>query len=286
MQHASAPTRHFLVLLLFVAPLAVFAQDKGPTDFTCDFRNQRELPAGLELVNDRDREFCRLEPEGLRITIPRTATHGLGGVGVRTTFAMPGDFDVIVTAQVLSAERPPTGSGSGITMYLPTVTGKDAVFIGRMHTKKGKQILLCSRQHIDETGQHWAQHPRPCEESLLRIRLKRTGKTVSYQFAPGVEGGTFEEVHREEFGDDPIERIRLTAANQQTEAAMDIRVLQLQVRSDFPPLPAEPRAERAGLRLVKLLLVGIGAVLVAGLAAYVWKRRRSFDSCRGVSTFS
>jgi hypothetical protein len=261
-------------LLAAVVCLPAPVQGQRPVDFYCDFRKEA-LPAEIDWCNDPNGEFLHADREGLRIRVPRDVKHGSGGVGVRINVELHGDFDIITTVEVLKLEPPPSGSGAGITLYLPNVAGTEAYLLGRMMGPKGSQFLLSSQQFTEPQNSRWKLHHTPCQETLLRLRLQRTHTTLSYQFAPGRDG-PFQEIHRKEVDPGPIKRIRFTAANQQLPAAMEVRFIDFHARTAPAAAAgeraaAEPAAPRPWTSLLFVFLVGLVALL---LGVYWLNRRR------------
>jgi hypothetical protein len=112
-----------------------------------------------------------------------------------------------------------------------------------------------------------------------RLRLKRTGTTLYFLWAPQNAGENFEEVHRCEFGTGDINFVwvELNSNAGRRSGALDVRLLDLKVRSTTPagaPLsvPEDGRAPRSKV----WLLAGGGlflAILLALVMALVVRRR-------------
>src|SRR3712207_3552998 len=99
-----------LALVAFLCSDAAWAQQA--IDAHYDFRNKAPLPEGLKLIVPDVNEVVTVEDAGLRFTLPATRREG-HPVGVATTYALAGDFEVIGTYEMLSVERAPTGYGVG-----------------------------------------------------------------------------------------------------------------------------------------------------------------------------
>jgi hypothetical protein len=221
----------------------------------------------LPLHNDPDGEYCRFEAEGLHITVPKGIIHGEGGVGVRALVGLRGDFEVTATIELLNVDRPPSGTGAGVGLYLPT-TGASATFIGRLLGPRGRQFILCSIQN----GTQWKQHWTDCSASLLRLRMQRIGTMIIYSFAPGMTGGDFHELHRAELNAADIRLSRFTAVNNKTPCAVDVRLIDLRLRAG-PPIgdatiaaPARPRRWLFASAVLMLAFTGV-------LGALLYRRR-------------
>jgi serine/threonine protein kinase len=253
------------------------AQRAEPMEFSCDLRG-KPPPPELTWLNAEEGKFFRFEPEGLRITLPDSWAHPWGGVGLRTAFGFGGDFEVTAAFEILDAERPPGGFGVGVGIALSTgkvealnQNSRDASF-SRLQRASGNQMLLWNQSVLGrETNKiGWPEGSVPCTDTVLHLRLKRTGTTLSFQWAPGATGADFTELHRSEFGSEDIGRLRFTAITGQRPCKLDVRLLSLQIRSqtgDRPTVQVRPPGRKLWL------LLALGIALTAGLALAL--RRRS-----------
>jgi hypothetical protein len=215
--------RLLLAALALAVPAAAQAAEELPFAFYHDFRG-KPIPAELTFFNADEGKFFKEEPEGLRITLPNTWTHKWGGVGFRTSFGFGGDFEVTATVEILHNETPRSGYGVGALLALSTQASRAS--LGRLVRPDGRQIIL-----VERNRPKWAEERVPCDDAVVRLRLKRTGPTLYFLWAPGTAGNDFQEVHQCEFGSDDIERIRLSGITGQQPCNLDVRLIDLRVRS-------------------------------------------------------
>jgi DNA-directed RNA polymerase subunit RPC12/RpoP len=255
------------------------ARAQEPVDFYHNFRKSA-LPPGWEQIPQRpeDAEQFHFEPEGLRITFP--ADRVQPETGVRGHPPLAGDFEVTATVEVLRLEPPTSGYGAGVGIAVETAT--QLAYLKRQITPKGKHIVLWGRRRRDaETKKDlWFQNGPPCSETLLRLRLKRAGDTLSYWWAPGADGDDFQEVlwsrGKIPFGSEPVQNVRVTAGNGRLAALMEVRLLDLRIRSgttlsEAPRTEPAPRGGRRWLILAGVVIIGIG--MAAGIVVALRRRR-------------
>jgi regulation of enolase protein 1 (concanavalin A-like superfamily)/predicted RNA-binding Zn-ribbon protein involved in translation (DUF1610 family) len=105
-----------------------------------------------------------------------------------------------------------------------------------------------------------------------KLRLKRTGTTLSYLWAPGATGEAFRTIHQCDFGPEPIQSVRLTAVTGRQPRKVDVRLIDLRVRSGPASPPSSfPRPKRW---LLALAALGFILVLLSALSVLLHVRRR------------
>lgn len=271
--------RHAVVLVA-LATASLVAEPTGAQELAAvyehDFRG-RPLPPELGWFNAEGGKFFHEEPQGLRISLPNTWSHPWGGVGFRTSFGFGGDFEVTTAFEILHAEQPPSGFGTGITLYLAMAEGPRGAGFCRILRPNGKHVLLCNQALLPPGKKQvqWPEKTFPCDETAGRLRLKREGTMLSYLWAPGISGGDFGELDRIEFSAGDVERVRLVGTTAQKPLQLDLRLLHLQIRSQTSTLqtaaatPGPPAHSAARLSLVLAILTALSAA--AGVA--LWARR-------------
>jgi hypothetical protein len=270
--------RFGLPLLALALAGAARGQDKATADFHQDFRNQ-PLAGVLRLLNDPTGALCRTEPTGLRVAVPKSLIYASGdGVGIQALVPLHGDFEVIATIELLDVETPRSGAGAGVALYLPTVAGAGAL-LGRVVDMNGRHVILCGRHSpaLAKKDPTWERHATFCADDKLSLRLRRTGPTLSYQFAPGTEGTDYHELQRLDFGGDDIKHVRFSAINNRTHCALDVRLIDLHIRSGAGIVePAGVALSSNGTRRwhLSITLLGCAAVLAAAWLFWVLARRK------------
>jgi hypothetical protein len=234
-------------------------------DYYHDFRG-RPLPADLNLFNAKGDASIKEEPEGLRITIPETWIHPPNGVGIRTAFGFHGDFEATTTIEILDAQTPPGGFGVGVVFYVAQQGGGGAG-INRLMRAGGNDRIVCDQAEKGDLKRF------ACTDKVLRMRLKRTGTTLAFLWAPGAAGSDFTEIHRCEFGNASIDRIRLAATTGRQPSRVDVRLIDLRVRSGWANDSAPPESSRAWMLWVGLALAALGVSLILGIALAIRRSR-------------
>jgi hypothetical protein len=93
----------------------------------------------------------------------------------------------------------------------------------------GRSVVVWDRSPGDK--EKFEGGDKPCEEKLVRLRLKRTGTLWSYQWAAGEQGEEFAEIHQCRFGDAEIKQVVLRCATGGQPCKADVRFLSLSIRS-------------------------------------------------------
>jgi hypothetical protein len=277
-----------LLLLVCLAGLFLLPAGQAPVSgpppagglrdqFALDCRG-RPLPADMTLFGPMDECSIKEEPEGLRLTLPRNrkdfATAGLSfpmGVG--------GDFEITLAFEVLEADEPgPASYGMGVMLsvnesgrvgcMLRAVRGQ-VISWDHWATVGGKRVLLCGGT--------------PSGGKVGRIRLARTGTTLHYLWSPDMSGEDFRESHQCEcsFLAEAVSlvRVELNADVGRRPGTLDVRLLELKVRSATPEAGPISGAEdeRPARSKGWLVAVGILALVLLLSVPLVWlsTRRRS-----------
>jgi hypothetical protein len=249
---------------------------ESPTEFYHDFRSQL-IPPGLTPFGDPEGQLVRAEPEGLRITLPKDR-ESLSAVGFATEFGMQGDFEMTMTYEILEAEEPPSGYGVGVGMFVKKADpSPEAATLSRMVRARVKEVVLWDRS-VEVLGgkPRIEEGVSPSPAKVGRLRMKRTGTTLYYLWAPGTTGEDFQEVQRCEFGADAIKRMTVSALTGRQPCHLDARLIDWRIRSGIPSggtatveLPA-PAAQKSRW---KLWLGGGILGLAVTLSVGVWLHR-------------
>jgi len=246
-------------------------------EFHHDFRG-RPLPAELTLF-PLESPFAKEEPEGLRITLPRDRKY-LAPVGVRTSLPVQGNFEITAVFQILEAETPTDGFGVGVTVYVQKAPPRDeGATLCRFVRAKGKQILFWDRSIVrpgEETK--FDGGSSPCTANEFRLRLKRQGTTLHYQWAAGTAGEDFQEIHKLDFGADDLKLVELRWTTGRQPCNLDARILDLRIRSKEPAVAApapEPAAEPPSkYRRLWWLAGGLAGIVGLWLLLLLFRRFR------------
>jgi serine/threonine-protein kinase len=242
-----------------------------PPDCYYDFRG-RPLPPELTVFGDN--RFLQFEPEGLRITLPKDR-EDLEGVCIARDFEAVGDFEFTSTFEILHAETPPPSYGVGASLFVRKAPPlKASAAVCRLVRANGQQLVLWDQAlEVPERGVklETASGGFPCTDTVGRLRLKRTGTTVHCLWAPGTAGEDFREIHRCEFGPEPVGRVVVSGGTGRKPCALDVRILDLRLRvapvAGLRPAAAPPSGSGKVwlvLALVIPLAVGVGLAVRRG----------------------
>jgi hypothetical protein len=217
-------------------------------------------------------KLLRAEPQGLRITLP-AQRNSRQPVGFTTRFALRGDFEITLAYEVVRVEKPTTGYGAGINIWIRAHNLKqDAATIGRMVDTGGKQYFGSHRAFDLPDGKRQNQigKPHPTEKGSGKLRLARSGPTLKYLVAEG-DSNQFQEVYESEFGADDVDMVRFAVENWGSPTIADFRIKSLNIRADaFPTsLPPIPRPRKPW---VVWLAVALSVAILAGLGVWLWLR--------------
>ena len=254
-----------------------------PFEFYHDFRGQPK-PAELTWFGVKKDNLVKEQPDGLRITLPKTFIHDWGGVGITTAFGFKGDFEVTTSFEILQADKPP-GNNVRVGVLLAVSTGGDGIAsLARVINPKGEEVVFWDWHHDSRIS----ANVTPCTGREGRLRLKRTGNMLYYLWGAGTQGEDFQEIKQCEYGNGDIEHVRLVATTGRTPSTVDVRLLDLRIRTQSPgdlptpspktsgstgegPTSAPKTAGRSALWILAILIGGIA--MIGGLL--VWLRRRS-----------
>jgi hypothetical protein len=268
----------FVALALAQPP----AEDKKyPHDVHFDFRG-KPLPPELTLTPNGSEQFVKSEPEGLRITLPKDRAD-LAPVELRTRFMLKGDFEITAALEILQAEKPKGGFGVGASIFVNKLEPRaEGATFGWLLRSGGKELIFWDRGFVKkgEAPQYDIDY-RPCTDKSLRLRLKRTGAQLSYLLGIGLIGDQFEELPPKTFGPNDIERalVRITTGRQR--ASVDVRLIDLRIRSGAVPAAPIPVVEPPPVQpsrswLLAALCVALALTLPVTIifALLLFRRRR------------
>jgi predicted RNA-binding Zn-ribbon protein involved in translation (DUF1610 family) len=296
---------------IFLLPAIAFSQGEGPAlkaKFYEDFRKGDPKNAAMRPI--RDSNFV-WETGGARVLIPA----GQGKIpttGVSAAFQIKGDFEITASYEILKAEKPTDGYGVGVSMFVainPDNDGKLAVSLSRRLMPKGNQQFLAHRMKPDAKDLF---RTRPAKGNTGKLRVKRVGAMLSCfvadgdaDFVPIYVDGKAKKMDFD-FGADEIRYFQIGGDAGDSEAALDLRILDLTVHAEElpglsastpakpgPPTPAPPNILQAPqsetpARNWTAIGGGIGAVvllaLIGGGAFFFIRRRKNVTNVAASSS--
>jgi hypothetical protein len=262
-----SPLLHLAIALCLVLACSSTSgrADELPSEYYHDFRT-KPLPPELTYFNADDGSMFRQEPEGLRITIPKTMIHPWGGVGFRTSFGFKGDFEVTTTYEILQAEAPPAGGfGVGVCLYVAKPGTAGGSSLARLVRAGDTQVVFWDFDRGEGAPKpRWDGGMDHCADKVGRLRMKRTGTMLHHLWASGTQGDDFKEINQSEFGDDEIARVRLCALTGRQPCDVSVRLLDLRIRSqsmDQPVPVAVPRRQSVWWAVALVIVLSLGVFL-------------------------
>jgi DNA-directed RNA polymerase subunit RPC12/RpoP len=208
--------------------LAAFLPGQAPgTDFVHDFRGGN-MPSPNRMVLNGVDKMVEAKPEegGLRIKV--LANRGKAGAGLQTKFSLTGDFEITASYEILSFDKPATGYGVGVYLTISPAAWKNKrATLARCWTPQtgsGFQpvFILAGPVPINRTG--W----EPSETMKGQLRLRREGDKLFYLINEEV-GQPFREILQCDYGTEAVDMVRLVANPGSSPAAVDVRLLDIQM---------------------------------------------------------
>jgi hypothetical protein len=249
-------------------------EQPGATEIYQDFRRSRPLLPSLTLEGPDIDAVNKPEEEGLRIALPPTRRR-TAPVGVATTAALAGDFEITGTYEILNADRPPGGNGVGVALNIAS-TGSLRNFakVGRfLRANEGEAFVIES----------WGENQRdqylltcfPAQARKGRLRFAREGSIL--KFLAAEEGDAdLRTLYWREFGTDDVALMRFVVNNSGSPAGVEAHLVDLRIRSGRT-VPVQA-LNRSG-SLAAALLLGLAIMLALGIGVsgwyYVRARRRA-----------
>ncbi len=217
-----------------------------PLIFRQDFRNRPIDEQSLKYEPASAARHVQVEAEGLRISLPGEQVNRQP-TGFKTRFRVQGDFDVVVSYELLQADRPSKGPGIGVTLYLVCDNpAKDALMLGRVNRKEDNGYN-CNKMFKDANGKrHFLNEPVASQSRSGKLRLVRRGSVVTFLVAEeGFEA--FRKLCERELSDD-LAYVRVAGdAGNADSPPLEVRIVDFEVRGEQAPLaPLAPGDRPAG----------------------------------------
>ncbi len=279
----------FAIILSIGAAPHARAQRPGVKEFYQDFRGKKPLSDDWTLVgSDSDKEGITPENTGLRVQIQKTRK-SFQPVGVRLAHPWSGDFEMIARYEIVALEKPPPDAfavGVAINLLVKN-DAKQFAKLGRFLRNNGEHAFLveCLLKEPPRPTQHAFL---PAAANTGRLRLVREGAQLRYQAADGDEA--FEEIYRGEYTDADLEIVRFAANNNNGAGAVDVRLLEVCIRtlSAAPVAPdagdgrgpiaakqAEPQPSRLWLVVASVIGFSILLLFLIAIGAMIFLKRRA-----------
>ncbi len=261
----------------------------APVETYQDFRGKKPLQPFLKFTGPDINETKTFEDEGLRITLPATGRSNQP-VGITFTENLVGDFEVTGTYEMLSADKPGKGGGSGVALNIGLRPNMDIFAkVGRVvRVKEGESFVVEGWNRLLQ-GNNYMQTAFPAHERTGQIRLTREGSAILFRVAEPA-GAEFKSIYqRNDFGTEETSVVRFVVNNQGDTAGLSVRLIDFRIRaSKIQPadnnvgidFSKESNGESKGW-LAAGLIVGLMITLSIALGLWLFFRRRGPEAVIG-----
>jgi DNA-directed RNA polymerase subunit RPC12/RpoP len=283
-------------LLIFLAA-SLFAQGdaepkkKDPQEYHQSFKGLAEPPPGWEFYGPDAKTFVKFEPEGMRLTLPRGHPGHLAQVGLRARIAVEGDFDFVVSFEILKEPEPADAGKDQTRFTLDVVLDAPhhdvATLSRRVSVSGGHQFFPWMRVWDAPSGkpQQRGKKGYPAKAKTGRLRMVRTGSDLSCFVSEGADED-FTLLQKSPFSADTSIEVRFVGTTGGEKAALDVRLTGLTARAEkltgLPeaaldrkeggqdPLAANRhQTDRRGW-LAAALVIGLAIALAFAVAVGTW----------------
>jgi hypothetical protein len=269
----------FLFVVLLLGGGASFAaDDTKPSELKAKFHQDFRVAEINNPVLRRIGVGARWEPEGARITLPA----GMGvqpAAGVAPDIKLQGDFEITGAYEVLSADRPDTGYGVGVSLYAAIdPKTNDAVSLARRVMRDGAAKFVSNRMTPANGKLKDQVKTLPSAAPAGKMRIQRIGAQVRFSVAEG-DNQEFTPMDEVKFGTADVQFVQFSGNAGNSASGLDLRLLDLTVRAerflggDQPPVAAAEARSRGWLAAG----LGIVLVLTSSLALWLALRRRRVE---------
>jgi WD40 repeat protein len=248
------------------------------------FKGTTALPPELDFVGRNAEEWVKLDPGGVRITLPKGHLGDGPMIGVGTRFGIKGDFEITASFEVLAEPEPadagPNGTRCGLFVALQT----PKPIISRLSRaiRGNSRVAIAWSSLWDEAAGKTKQRFRgsPTEAKWGKLRLIRSGPVLSYALA--ADGASdYMGIDETPFAADDVKTVSLVGQTGSPQAWLDVRFTDVRIRADSLPGMSEPEwSDPAAAAEAKKGWLGAGLVIalltVTGVVvgAVVYSRRR------------
>jgi hypothetical protein len=254
-------------------------------EFEQSFKGGTDIPRGFELSGPLADQDVKVEPAGLRITLPPGSNGNGQGTGLSSTFGVKGDFEITVAFEILQETPPapptPGGPDRQTRFTLGATLDREGfnmtTFSRRVHANADTQFLAWVTLWDEAAGKNRQKAKGfPTTAMTGRIRLARTGAILSYSAAEGPVG-EFVVLQQYPFGAEDLKHVGLVGATDDAQGSLDVRVTDFHVRAEaLPNLPAAAPAKAGGegwLMAAALLGLATALPLLAALGVRLYAGR-------------
>lgn len=267
--------------MLALSLIAVTVQPAQPGPSAVQYA--QTIPAGLDdgtlmLTGTKLGNLASVTRSGLRVRLP-SGQPSIPPVGIITIFRIEGDFEIEGGYQMLSKDRPESGSGAGISLYLEFADRDRSAFTVARYLHPTNGDCFVTHRSVTTGGKRtYDTNTAHATATYGRLRLTRSGTTLSFSVADGRQG--YREIRSEDVGPWPVQLVRVAVENGRGKTAVDAILTDFRARaSAFPTEPLVAPSDSIRWWLVPLAL---GMAVIAVLA-WRWRSRHRARAEEGTS---
>lgn len=270
------------LVLLSLAWAEGDAMPAGWQEYRQSLRGLAEMPAGWEFKDDVAQECVRLEPEGVRITLPAGKPPTGRGTGVTSFPVVKGDFEITASFEILHEPEPDDALPRQTRISLEAILDKprplrNMAALTRSVRGDGKMFGARAILHDDEADPPETVYNGeiPTQATAGRFRLKRSGSLLAYYVAEGLNG-EFVLLRQFPFGPENLREVRMCASTGGPRSSFDLRVTEVSIRAEA--LTNLDEFQAGGASPLQKALWWLGGILLglvlSLLRLWLWNRRR------------
>jgi hypothetical protein len=222
-------------------------------------------------------EGVHWEAGGVRLTVP--AGKGDSRAGIMMKLTVHGDFDMVLTYEILKVDKPSSGYGVGVSLYAAVEpNSNDAVSLARRLLPDGTTAFVSDRLKPSDGKLTHKVKQTPSTASAGKLRLQRTGSKVRFLVAEG-DQREFTLVDELDFDDADLQFIQIGGNSGWSESSLELRLLDFTLAAEDLPGLAEATATAPGAAgppgggkgwLATAELIGLGVTLAAAVSLGAW----------------
>jgi serine protease Do len=191
------------------------------------------------------------DAKGLAMSFPAGEAKARQDTSLSPFFSLRGDFEVTVSFEILQAERPKTGDGVGVSLFIgnqPKYYASAAVALAHRLLPDGKTVYTADR--LKRVEGKWTHQRRsfPTTASAGKLRLERRGTLIRFGVSEGA-AAEFSTLFQMEWDRADMHGINVTASTDGSASGLELRLRDLTVRAESLPGLSDPANATALKRL-------------------------------------
>jgi hypothetical protein len=199
------------------------------------FKGNPARPAGWEFEGPEAEQCTSFDAAGMRINLPLGWKGARKATGIKSTFGAKGDCEITLGYEIL-AEPNATTTGNGTRLSLgiwkETPRPNVATVNRSVGAKVGTVHVTWQSLWDDEIGSPKMRgNDFPAKDKIGRLRFVRHGPHLYFGFSDGLDG-EFRFKAKYDFGAEELREVRIVAATGGEQAAFDVRVFEVRIRSE------------------------------------------------------